>query len=77
MIRFFFYNLIRFPKDDHILAAWMKFAQQCSSEVKARSVVCSAHFTNDCFEHFLRSVHLKKKAIPSIFIQRVKSVSTL
>lgn len=70
----FFHTIIRFPKDNQTLAAWMEFAKQCSSEVKARSVVCSAYFTKDCFDHFYRSVQLKKNSIPPIFIQRVKSV---
>uniref|UniRef100_A0A2S2NLE2 THAP-type domain-containing protein n=1 Tax=Schizaphis graminum TaxID=13262 RepID=A0A2S2NLE2_SCHGA len=66
----------KFPKENPTLAAWMNFAKQCSSKVKPKSVVCSAHFTKDCFDHFLRSVHLKKLVIPTIMIQRVKNAKT-
>ncbi|XP_022161745.1 THAP domain-containing protein 1-like [Myzus persicae] len=66
----------KFPKENPTLAAWLNFAKQCSSEVKPRSVVCSVHFTEYCFDRFLRSVRLKKLAIPTIMIQRVKNAKT-
>jgi hypothetical protein len=50
----------------------MEFAKQCSSEVKPRSVVCSAHFTKDCFDHFCRSVQLKKNPFQQYLYKELK-----
>lgn len=71
---FFFRIIFRFPREDPTLAVWMDFAEKCSAKVKPRSVVCSAHFTEDFFNRFVWSVHLKRLAVPTIMIQRVKSV---
>lgn len=66
--------MISFPKNEPILEVWKEFTKQCFSNVKPRSLVCSAHFTPDCFEHYLRKIRLKLFAVSTIVVQRVKGV---
>jgi len=41
-----------------------------TTKLKPDSVLCSAHFENDCFLQYVRSRALKDTAVPTILINR-------
>ncbi|XP_062863244.1 uncharacterized protein LOC134325113 isoform X2 [Trichomycterus rosablanca] len=59
----------RFPFDDpKRLNLWIRSVRRESWRPRPRSVVCSTHFTEDCFDHSEGSVRLKPHAIPTLLL---------
>ncbi|KAM9466665.1 uncharacterized protein Hap1MRO34_015705 [Clarias gariepinus] len=59
----------RFPFDDpERLNQWIRSLRRMNWRPRPRSVVCSTHFTEDCFEHSGGSVHLKPHAVPTLLL---------
>ncbi|XP_066529855.1 uncharacterized protein [Hoplias malabaricus] len=59
----------RFPFDDpERLNQWIRNLQRGNWNPRPRSVVCSTHFTEDCFEHSEGSVCLKPHAVPTLLL---------
>ena len=55
----------------------MDFIRKCVTEektIKPRSVVCSEHFTADCFRKYNNTKLLKEFSVPSISVSRLKSL---
>ena len=81
-------NLSKFPKDSVIRAKWVRQVRRTRTQWEAmeHSVLCSEHFTEDCFEvnaalaqsfGMLKRRRLKEGAIPMIFERRsVERAST-
>ena len=74
-------SLFRLPKDPVLKAEWVKQVQKTRAQWKPSdsSVLCSNHFTDDCFEPGFniatqfgieKARKLKPKAIPSIFTRK-------
>ncbi|XP_033121206.1 uncharacterized protein LOC117120299 [Anneissia japonica] len=58
----------RFPHSDaNRLWIWVVNMKMGKWMPKARSLICSRHFTKDCFEKSQQKVRLKPTAIPTIF----------
>ena len=79
-------SLFLFPKDQVRRTQWTKQVQRTRAEWKGpseHSVLCSNHFTNDCFEPDTAIAsslgiekprrRLKVDAVPTIFIRRAAS----
>lgn len=71
-------SLFKFPKDEKLRAQWIKQVQRFRAEwtCTAYSVLCSEHFSEECFEPASKFAaefgmkkprRLKPDAIPSIF----------
>ncbi|XP_060790016.1 uncharacterized protein LOC132894343 isoform X4 [Neoarius graeffei] len=59
----------RFPFDDpERLNQWIRSLRRLNWHPRPRSVVCSTHFTEDCFEHSGHSVCLKPHAVPTLLL---------
>lgn len=59
----------RFPFDDpERLNQWTRNLRRMHWRPRPRSVVCSTHFTEDCFEHSGGSVCLKPHAVPTLLL---------
>ncbi|XP_026789541.3 uncharacterized protein LOC113538579 isoform X1 [Pangasianodon hypophthalmus] len=59
----------RFPFDDpERLNQWIRSLRRMNWRPRPRSVVCSTHFTEDCFEHSGGSVRLKPHAVPTLLL---------
>ncbi|KAL2098994.1 hypothetical protein ACEWY4_005474 [Coilia grayii] len=59
----------RFPFDDpDSLSLWIKNTQKSKWSPTTRSVVCSVHFTEDCFELKGREKLLKGHAVPTLLL---------
>ncbi|XP_062325879.1 uncharacterized protein LOC134026882 [Osmerus eperlanus] len=52
----------------HLLDCWVKAMGRPSWFPRPRSVVCSGHFTEDCFDRSGDTVVLKPDAVPSMFL---------
>ncbi|XP_046874165.1 uncharacterized protein LOC124466377 isoform X2 [Hypomesus transpacificus] len=52
----------------HLLDCWVKAMGRPSWFPRPRSVVCSGHFTEDCFDRSGDTVVLKLDAVPSMFL---------
>eukprot|EP00102_Acyrthosiphon_pisum_P018428 XP_008190184.1 PREDICTED: THAP domain-containing protein 1-like [Acyrthosiphon pisum] len=64
------------PKNEKYREQWLDFIRKCVSEektIKSRSVVCSEHFTADCFRKYNNTKLLKEFSVPSISVSRLKS----
>lgn len=59
----------RFPFDDpERLNQWIRSLRRMNWRPRPRSVVCSTHFTEECFEHTEGSVCLKPNAVPTLLL---------
>ncbi|KAI5102212.1 putative D-tyrosyl-tRNA(Tyr) deacylase 2 [Silurus meridionalis] len=59
----------RFPFDDpERLNRWIRSLRRTNWRPRPRSVVCSTHFTEDCFEQSGASVCLKPHAVPTLLL---------
>ncbi|XP_027028661.2 D-aminoacyl-tRNA deacylase 2 isoform X1 [Tachysurus fulvidraco] len=59
----------RFPFDNpERLNQWIRSLRRLNWRPRPRSVVCSTHFTEDCFEHSEGSVCLKPYAVPTLLL---------
>ncbi|XP_063039816.1 uncharacterized protein LOC134435019 isoform X4 [Engraulis encrasicolus] len=57
----------RFPVNDpDRLKLWISYAKRDQWSVTSRSVLCSKHFTEDCFDRSGESVSLKPDAVPTV-----------
>ena len=72
-----------FPKDLHVRKQWTQQVQRTRADFKEpskHSVVCSSHFTADCFEGLGENVGMKIKrmlkpeAVPTIFPPRPSDI---
>ncbi|KAL4125865.1 hypothetical protein QTP88_010102 [Uroleucon formosanum] len=65
------------PKNEEYRPQWLKCIRNCGKDnlnVKPRSIICSEHFTSDCFKNYNNTKLLKECTVPSIAIGRLKSV---
>lgn len=71
------YVLYRFPKDLSRKNEWLKFINKPNWQPTARSVICSQHFLEECFDRSssCSSVRLKSNAVPTLHVERLKYVS--
>ncbi|XP_072546578.1 uncharacterized protein [Salminus brasiliensis] len=59
----------RFPFDEpERLNQWIRNLHRVNWHPRPRSVVCSTHFTEDCFDHSGGSVQLKPHAVPTLLL---------
>ncbi|XP_068081486.1 uncharacterized protein [Anabrus simplex] len=64
-----------FPKDPVRRNKWIAFANKGDWKPTSRSVLCSKHFSQDCFDKTSSSViRLKPQAIPTLLVERRKYV---
>ncbi|XP_043264813.1 THAP domain-containing protein 1-like isoform X1 [Colletes gigas] len=59
----------RFPKDAKILHQWLVNIGIENYVPTANSVLCSKHFTPECFEQNYVRVRLKKSSVPTLFME--------
>lgn len=62
-------NLIfyRFPfSDSKRLELWISYAKRDHWSLTPKSVLCSKHFTEDCFDHSGERISLKPDAVPTV-----------
>ncbi|KAL5245972.1 hypothetical protein ACI65C_013380 [Semiaphis heraclei] len=65
------------PKNEKYREQWLDFIRKFETDdktIKSRSVVCSEHFTADCFRKYNNTNLLKEFSVPSISVSRLKSV---
>ena len=61
------FSAIRFPKsDDERFKLWISYTKRDPLSLTQTSVLCSKHFTEDCFDHSGGSVSLKPDAVPTV-----------
>ena len=77
-----------FPSDNSISRKWIKFVQvkrvwKPNSRAKTRPLLCSKHFTPDCYKNFTKvslgfatKLHLKDNAVPTIHAPEQNQAST-
>ena len=58
----------RFPKQDEIKKKWIESIKKDNFSPSVYSVVCSLHFTEDCFLRKVTKICLKADAIASLFL---------
>ncbi|KAG9268129.1 uncharacterized protein LOC103035568 [Astyanax mexicanus] len=59
----------RFPfHEPERLNQWIRNLHRVNWQPRPRSVVCSTHFTEDCFDHSGGSVQLKPHAVPTLLL---------
>lgn len=74
-------SLFRFPRDPVLKEQWVKQVQRTRAQWKPSesSVLCSKHFTDDCFEvaydlatqfGIKKTRKLKPGAVPSLFLRK-------
>ncbi|XP_042565641.1 uncharacterized protein LOC116223419 isoform X2 [Clupea harengus] len=57
----------RFPiSDDERFKLWISYTKRDPWSLTQTSVLCSKHFTEDCFDHSGESVSLKPDAVPTV-----------
>ncbi|XP_072396389.1 uncharacterized protein [Diabrotica undecimpunctata] len=61
-----------FPRNANRRKEWLKFAGKEEIDLKKTSSLCSKHFESNCFEKLLSRTYLKKTAIPTIKLTRLK-----
>lgn len=71
---------LRFPAKEQIKQKWLDFINENglnSNNLTKNSLICSAHFESTCFDFsFNQNIRiLKKTAVPTYIITRVKHVS--
>lgn len=67
---------LSFPKNESRRQHWVHFVKRPDFIPKNNSVLCSHHFTEDCFDHSSKlKVRLLPTALPTIEIDRMKYVS--
>lgn len=79
LINIYIIYLYSVPKVEHTKDQWLNIILQCGGKLeklKSESVLCSAHFEQNCFLQYVRRKVLKENAIPTIIIKRIKSVIT-
>jgi hypothetical protein len=73
-----YYILISFsfPKNANKCKVWISFIGKNNWEPKRSHVLCSKHFSEDCFDRTsINITRLKPDAVPTIHITRIKHVS--
>lgn len=67
----------RFPlHNSALLAQWLKAAGRSNWHPRLRSSVCSAHFTEDCFDRSGEKVTIHPDAVPTLFVHSDSVVRT-
>lgn len=60
--------ICRFPlRNKNLLAKWLAAVRRKNWQPTASSVLCSDHFTPDCFRYYTLNRHLREDAVPTIF----------
>uniref|UniRef100_A0A3Q3X612 THAP-type domain-containing protein n=1 Tax=Mola mola TaxID=94237 RepID=A0A3Q3X612_MOLML len=67
----------KFPlHNEALLAQWMKAVGRSNWHPRLRSSVCSAHFTEECFDRSGEKVTLQPGAVPTLLVHGDSAVST-
>lgn len=78
---FIFVIYIKLPADEPRKSEWIQFFEDSvadTTKIKPlTSIICSEYFNSDCFKNYVRSKLLKKDAVPSFVVKRLKYVSEL
>jgi hypothetical protein len=64
------------PKNESRRNDWLKFVNKPNWQPNPRSVKCSKHFQEECFDRSSQSVvRLKSDALPTLLVERMKYIS--
>ncbi|KAF2885822.1 hypothetical protein ILUMI_20350, partial [Ignelater luminosus] len=66
--KYYNYIILRFPKDIELKNKWIKAVRRENWSPSERSVLCSTHFVEDCFNRTLSLTRLRSDAVPTIFL---------
>ena len=64
---FFNYFLYRFPKDLDRRNVWVNNLKRENYKPTDRSLLCSDHFDDSCFDRTGQTTRLRKDAVPTVF----------
>ncbi|KAF0718591.1 Reverse transcriptase domain-containing protein, partial [Aphis craccivora] len=69
-------KILEIPKNEKCREQWLNFIRKFKTDdktIKLRSIVCTEHFTADCFKKYNNTNLLKEFSVPSISVSRLKS----
>jgi len=73
---YYYFISFSFPKNDQKCKVWVNFVGEKNWKPQRSHVLCSRHFSEDCFDKTSRNItRLKPDAVPTIYITRIKHVS--
>lgn len=68
--------IFQFSKNIDKCKVWINFVEKDNFKPKRSHVLCSKHFSEDCFDKTSKTItRLKPDAVPTIQITRLKHVS--